>query len=268
MIRRPLFLLCAAAALFMCAPILLTVFTALKPASEAAMPWMPPTRITFEHFAAVWTSGGFSRYFLTSFVISAADALLMIAMASLAAYGITFMDFAGKAALRVFFLFGLMIPATAIILPLYSSLRGLGLINTRAGVILADVALAMPIFVFLFESYFKKVPNALREAAKVDGASEWQIYRRIVLPISMPVVVTAGLLEFLWSWNDLLLRLLLLPREDLRTLSVGLLMFQGSQTRDISGLSAGAVIMSAPVIVLFILFQRHFVRGMTQGALK
>jgi ABC-type glycerol-3-phosphate transport system permease component len=88
------------------------------------------------------------------------------------------------------------------------------------------------------------------------------------MPASVPVIVTTALLEFLWSWNDLLLRLLFLPQDSMRTLSVGLLFFQGSQTRDIAGLSAGTVIMALPVVVLFLIFQRHFVRGMTQGAVK
>jgi ABC-type glycerol-3-phosphate transport system permease component len=161
-----------------------------------------------------------------------------------------------------------MVPAAAIVLPLYSSMRRLDLVGTHLSVILADVALALPIFVFLFASYFVKIPGALHEAARMDGAEEWQIYWKIVLPISRPVIITTGLLEFLWSWNDLLLRLLLLPEEQTRTLAVGLLFFQGAQTRDITALSAGAVIMAFPVVILFVLFQRHFVQGMTAGAVK
>ena len=130
---------------------------------------------------------------------------------------------------------GLMIPVTAIILPLYTTIRSVGLINTHLGVILPDLALALPVFVFMFSSYFLSIPKALHEAARIDGANEFQIYRRVVMPVSVPAIITTGLLEFLWSWNDLLLRLLLLPSEGMRTLSVGLLNFQGAQTRDISG---------------------------------
>ena len=134
--------------------------------------------------------------------------------------------------------------------------------------IVSDVALALPFLVFLFLSYFKTIPKALHEAAKIDGANEWQIYRRVIIPTSIPVVITTAVPEFLWSWNGLLLRLLLLPEDQMRTLTVGLLFFQGTQTRDIAGLSAGTVIMPFPVVVLFLTFQRHFVRGMTQGAVK
>jgi raffinose/stachyose/melibiose transport system permease protein len=90
----------------------------------------------------------------------------------------------------------------------------------------------------------------------------------VILPTATPVIITTALLEFLWSWNDLLLRLLLLPQDTMRTLAVGLLFFQGTQTRDVAGLSAGTVIMALPVVILFLVFQRHFVRGMTQGAVK
>ena len=178
------------------------------------------------------------------------------------------MKFRGKRYIQILFLVGLMIPVTAIILPLYSIVRSVGLVNTHLGVIFADLALALSVFVFMFTSYFLGVPKALHEAARIDGATEFQIYWRVVMPIARPAVVTTALLEFLWSWNDLLLRLLLLPRDEMRTLSVGLLNFQGIMTRDVAGLSSGTVIMALPVVLLFLVFQRHFVRGMTQGAVK
>jgi ABC-type glycerol-3-phosphate transport system permease component len=254
-------------AVVICIPLAITLLTALKPAAESGDPLGIPSHVTFEHFVRVW-NGGFSRYFYNSFFISAVDAVVMIVIASLAGYTMVFIRFPGKVVIGVLFLAGLMVPATAIVLPLYSTVRSFGLMNTHFAVIVSDLALALPIFVLLFVSYFRKVPMALHESARIDGANEFQIYARIILPIAVPVVITTGLLEFLWSWNDLLLRLLLLPREDARTLSVGLLMFQGSQTRDVTALSAGAVIMSFPVVVLFLLFQRHFVRGMTAGAVK
>jgi ABC-type glycerol-3-phosphate transport system permease component len=256
-------------ALLMTAPSLMTLFASFKPATEQGSPaWMPPTEPTFANYVRVWTDGGFSRYFGNTFLISAIDAVIMIVFASMVAYALHYLRFRGKSVINIVLLMGLMVPATAIILPLYSTTRSLGLINTYWGVILADVALALPVFVFLFASYFKNIPMALHEAARVDGATEWQIYRRVIMPASMPVIITTALLEFLWSWNDLLLRLLLLPQDSMRTLAVGLLFFQGSQTRDITGLSAGTVIMALPVVLLFLVFQRHFVRGMTQGAVK
>jgi raffinose/stachyose/melibiose transport system permease protein len=261
------FIVLLVVAVVVCAPLLMTLLTSVKPASEAGNPLSLPSRITFEFFVKVWTEG-FDRYFVNSLIISTVDAVVMIVIASLAGYAMVFIEFPAKTLINVLLLAGLMVPATAIVLPLYSSIRTVGLIDTHLGVIVSDLALALPVFVLLFGSYFRKIPRSLHEAARIDGATEAQIYFRIILPTALPVIITTGLLEFLWSWNDLLLRLLLLPSEGSRTLAVGLLLYQGAQTRDVSSLSAGAVIMSAPVVVLFLLFQRHFVRGMTAGAVK
>ncbi|MCR9136499.1 MAG: carbohydrate ABC transporter permease [Alphaproteobacteria bacterium] len=256
-------------AILMVSPLILTVFTSLKPTTELVNPaWYPPLDVTIDHYIRVWTEGGFNRYFFNTLLISIVDAAVMIVIASMAAYALVFLKFRGKIWIQILFLIGLMIPVTAIILPLYSIIRSIGLVNTHLGVILADLALAVSVFVFMFTSYFVGIPKALHEAARIDGATEFQIYRRVVMPIAVPAVVTTALLEFLWSWNDLLLRLLLLPRDEMRTLSVGLLNFQGTMTRDVTGLSAGTIIMAVPVVVLFLFFQRHFVRGMTQGAVK
>ena len=256
-------------AILMASPIILTLFTSFKPTTELVNPaWYPPQDWTFEHYIRVWTEGKFNLYFLNTLIISAVDAVAMVIIASLAAYTMVFMDFRYKKAVQFLFLIGLMIPVTAIVLPLYSVVRSFGLVNTHLGVILSDVALAVSVFVFMFMSYFVGIPKALHEAARIDGATEFQIYRRVIMPIAVPAVLTTALLEFLWSWNDLLLRMLLLPRDEMRTLSVGLLNFQGTMTRDVTGLSSGTIIMALPVIILFLFFQRTFVRGMTQGAVK
>ena len=269
MVRYALVFILALIAILMAAPLVLTVFTSLKPSTELVFPaWYPPRDITFEHYSRVWIDGKFNRYFFNTVLISLIDAVVMIFIASMAAYALVFIKFKGKLAIKILFLVGLMIPVTAIILPLYSVVRSFDLINTHLGVIVADLALAVSIFVFMFTSYFVSIPKALHEAARIDGATEFQIYRRVVMPVATPAIVTTALLEFLWSWNDLLLRLLLLPRDEMRTLSVGLLNFQGTLTRDVTGLTAGTVIMAIPVVLLFLFFQRHFVRGMTQGAVK
>ncbi len=256
-------------AILMVSPLILTIFTSLKPMTELVNPpWYPPVNITFEHYTRVWSEGGFSRYFFNSLLISVVDAIVMIFIASLAAYAMVFMNFRGKMVLQILFLIGLMIPVTAIVLPLFQVVRSFNLLNTHLGVILPDLALAVSVFVFLFSSYFVNLPTALHEAAKLDGANEFQIYLKVIMPIATPAVVTTALLEFLWSWNDLLLRLLIMTREEMRTLSVGLLNFQGTTTRDVTGLSSGTLIMAIPVVILFVFFQRHFVRGMTSGAVK
>lgn len=267
--RYFLLLFLTTVAILMSAPFVMTIFASFKPETELVNPaWFPPLDATWEHYVRVWNEGKFSRYFFNTIFISTIDAIVMVVIASISAYALIFMRFRGKMIINILLVIGLMIPVTAIILPLYSTVRQFGLINTHLAVILSDLALAVSVFVFMFTSYFVSIPKPLYEAAKIDGASEFYIYRKVIMPISGPAIVTTLLLEFIWSWNDLLLRLLLLPSDNMKTLSVGLLNFQGLQTRDLTGLSAGTVIMAVPVVILFLIFQRHFVRGMTQGAVK
>src|SRR5215212_4132475 len=135
-------------------------------------------------------------------------------------------------------------------------------------VIIADVALAAPIFVFIMRAFFRDLPRELDDAARVDGANEFQIFWQIMLPLARPGLMTVALLEFLWSWNDLPLPLVFLVTNDLRTLPVGMLFFQGQFTIDYGLMSAGVLILSLPVTILFLVFQRDFVKGLASGALK
>ncbi|MEN3203179.1 MAG: carbohydrate ABC transporter permease, partial [Atribacterota bacterium] len=176
--------------------------------------------------------------------------------------------FPGRKILLIVLILGLMAPVTALILPLYAIMNSFGLVNTYLAVIAADLALALPFFIFIVRAYFLNVPAELRDAAKVDGASELRIFWNVMFPLAKPMIVVVALLEFLWSWNDLLLRLVFLTKDPLRTLTVGLLFFQGLHTHDPGGSAAAALILAGPVIALFLVFQRQFVQGLTQGAFK
>src|SRR5215217_2605089 len=156
----------------------------------------------------------------------------------------------------------------SIIIPLYLTMRDFRLLDTYGSVIIADVALAAPIFVFIMRAFFRDLPRELDDAARVDGANEFQIFWKVMLPLAKPGLMTVALLEFLWSWNDLLLPLVFLVTNDLRTLPVGMLFFQGQFTIDYGLMSAGVLIISLPVTILFLIFQRDFVRGLASGALK
>lgn len=265
----PIYLILVASSILMVAPLILTVFTAFKPASQIiGAPWLPPMPPVLDNLKMAWEVGRFNIYLKNTVLISTVDAILMIPIAAAAAYALTFIPFKGRTLVLVLFMAGLMVPPTGIIIPLYVTLRDFGLVNKHLGVILADVSLALPIFVFLIRAFFQGLPKDLQDAAKVDGAGELRTFWSIMLPLAKPVVVTTALLEFLWSWNDLLLRLVFLTTDSLRTLAVGMLFFQGQFTRNVAGITAGAVIMAAPIIVLFIVFQRQFIRGLVQGAVK
>lgn len=265
----PVYMVLAVTSVLVVAPLILTFFSSLKsPDQFLHAPWIPPCPPTFDNFVSAWYKGRFNIYFRNSIIISTADAFLMVFIATTAAYAFSFLRFPGSKILLIVLILGLMAPVTALILPLYAIINSFGLVNTRLAVIAADLALALPFFIFIVRAYFLNIPAELRDAAKVDGASELRIFWNVIFPLAKPMIVVVALLEFLWSWNDLLLRLVFLTKDPLRTLTVGLLFFQGLHTHDPGGSAAAALILAGPVIALFLIFQRQFVQGLTQGAFK
>jgi len=255
--------------LFALVPLVLAWFTAFKTSQEIIFnPYGPPIPPHLDNLINAWTQGRFNVYFENSLIISFADVIAMLIIAPLAGYAFGRMRFPGQRSLLLVFLTGLTIPVTAIIIPLYLIMRDFGLINTRGAVIVADVALAAPIFIFIMRAAFKDLPNELEDAARIDGASEFGIFWYVMLPLAKPALLTLALLEFLWSWNDLLLPLVFLTSDDLRMLPVGMLFYRGRFSVDYGLMSAGVLIISLPVILMFLIFQRSFVKGLTGGALK
>ena len=254
---------------FAVAPLLLAWFTAFKTDQQLlASPYGLPLPPTLDNLREAWTVGRFSIYFKNSVIISIADVIGMVIISSLAGYAFARLNFPGQKLLLYVLLIGLTIPVAAIIIPLYLTMRDFRLLNTYGSVIVADIALAAPIFVFIMRAFFKDLPRELDDAARVDGANEFQIFWQIMLPLARPGLMTVALLEFLWSWNDLLLPLVFLVSDELRTLPVGMLFFQGRFTIDYGLMTAGVLIISLPVTILFLVFQRDFVKGLASGALK
>jgi ABC-type glycerol-3-phosphate transport system permease component len=255
--------------IFSVAPLLLAWFTAFKSAEQQLVnPYGLPIPPTLENLTEAWTVGRFGIYFKNSVIISVADVIGMVIISSLAGYAFARMQFPGQKLLLYGLLIGLTIPVAAIIIPLYLTMRDFRLLNTYGSVIIADIALAAPIFVFIMRAFFKDLPAELDDAARIDGANEFQIFWQVMLPLARPGLLTVALLEFLWSWNDLFLPLVFLVSDDLRTLPVGMLFFQGRFTIDYGLMSAGVLIISLPVTVLFLIFQKDFVKGLASGALK
>ncbi|MBW3633508.1 MAG: carbohydrate ABC transporter permease [Chloroflexi bacterium] len=255
--------------LFAVGPLLLAWFTAFKTdQQQLTNPYGLPLPPTLDNLREAWTVGRFSTYFKNSVIISIADVIGMVILSSLAGYAFARLHFPGQKLLLYTLLLGLTIPVAAIIIPLYLTMRDFRLLNTYGSVIVADIALAAPIFVFIMRAFFKDLPRELDDAARVDGANEFQIFWQIMLPLAKPGLMTVALLEFLWSWNDLLLPLVFLVSDELRTLPVGMLFFQGRFSIDYGLMTAGVLIISLPVTILFLIFQRDFVKGLASGALK
>jgi len=254
---------------FSVGPLLLAWFTAFKTREQALRePFAPPWPITLNNLREAWTVGQFDIYFKNSAIIATTNVVAMLIVASLAGYALAQMRFPGQRAIMVVLLLGLTIPVSSIIIPLYITMRNLRLLDSYGSVILASVALASPIFIFIMRAFFKHIPKDLGDAARIDGATEVEIFLHVFLPLARPGLVTVALLEFLWSWNELLLPLVFLITDERRTLPVGMLFYQGRFTVDYGLMCAGVLILSVPITILFLIFQRDFVSGLTAGALK
>jgi raffinose/stachyose/melibiose transport system permease protein len=166
------------------------------------------------------------------------------------------------------FLLGLMVPTEVIVVPLYFDLRTFGLTNTFWGIALPQVAQSLAFGTFWMRAYFRSRPQSLIEAGRLDGAGSWRILWQILVPPGRPAIVTMVVLTFMWTWNEFLIPLVMATDASLRTAPLGLAFFQGQYTSGLTLLAAGAVIVAAPVVVVYLFLQRHFIRGMLEGAVR
>ena len=254
-------------------PLLLIVSTAVKdPLDVTANPFTLFSSVNLVNFVDAWTLGGFGGYFWNTLIITAFTLLGTIALSVLAGYALARLYFPGRNLIFFIFLTGLMFPFFAVMIPLFYELRDTGLLGTKLGVILVLIAGAsgygLPIGVFLMRSFYMDLPEDLANAARVDGASEFGVFWRIMLPLSGPGVAVLSVLVFFQTWNVFIVPLLYLPGAENRVLATGLYLFASGRTQEYELTAAGSLIMVLPVVLFFLAFQRLFVRGLTAGALK
>ncbi|MDU7867612.1 MAG: ABC transporter permease subunit [Pantoea sp.] len=186
----------------------------------------------------------------------------------LAGFGFAWLKIPGKKAIAAMLALGMVLPSEAFIIPLYHELRWMGLTNTYLALILPQIALSLPFTTLMIASAFQQVPKELVEAAVMDGASRVKILWGILVPAIWPTLSTLGLLLFIWTWNEFLIPLILVNKDELRTLPIGMMFFQNKNTIDIPVLMAGAMIVILPLVAVFLIFQRKFISGVTEGAVK
>jgi ABC-type glycerol-3-phosphate transport system permease component len=254
-------------------PLLLIISTALKdPLDVTADPFALFSSVHFLNFYDAWTLGGFGGYFWNTVLITALTVLGTLALSVLAGYALARLYFPGRSIIFLVFIIGLMFPFFSVMIPLFYELRDIGLLATRAGLILVLIAGAggfgVPIGVFLMRSFYMDLPEDLADAARMDGANEFQVFWRIMLPLSGPGVAVLAVLVFFQTWNTFLPALLYLPGSENQVLATGLYLFASGRTQEYELIAAGSLIMVVPVVVFFLIFQRLFVRGLTAGALK
>ena len=257
-------------ALLVILPLLWMVSTSLKPKSQwfsQTIYWIPRT-ITFENYTRLFsnTSTPILRWFANSLLVATATTALILFLDALAAYAYARMEFRGRKVLFGLLLATLFMPGIMFLIPNFLTIHRLGLLNSYGGVILP--ALAGVFGVFFLRQFFESIPRELEEAAEMDGASKFQTFYKIVLPLSKPALATLGILTFLASWNDFLWPLLILRDRALQTLPPGLRTLQGAYTTEYGLMMAGAVIVAVPVLIIYLALQRFIVESVASTGLK
>jgi ABC-type glycerol-3-phosphate transport system permease component len=242
---------------------------ALRSSSEVYVsPFSLPHELDFGNIVRAWTVGHFGQYFFNSIIITVPTVAGVVVLSSLAGYGIARFRFPVRLPMFYMLLLGLMVPFQSVMIPLYYQLRDLSLLGTYWAFILPATAGGLPFGTFLMQSYFSGIPRDMAEAARIDGCSELQVFWRVMMPLAGPAVSSLVVFQFVWSWNAFLMPLLYLQREAVRPIPLGMMFFEGRYTQDVSLIAAGVSISTVPVILVYLAFQRHFVRGLTAGALK
>jgi len=230
--------------------------------------WSLPASLYLGNFAEVLGNPGVHRYFLNTLLVTLPATAVSITLGALAGYVFAKLPFRGSNALFLGIVAGMFFPPQVILVPLFRLFNGLGLIDTLWPVIIVHSALGIPICVLMMRNFFATVPNALREAAIMEGASEWQVLTRVVLPLSLPALAVLATLQFTWIWNDFLWPLIFTQSDDKRTIMIGIVNLKGQYSVAWGVQGALSLVASLPTLLVFLFFQRFFIKGMTMGAVK
>ena len=268
--RAALFVsICVLAALFVLPTIGVTL-TAFKPGAEIAAGdlWSVPGSIYLGNFVEVLSNPWVKVYFINTFLIAAPAALASIFLGFLAGWVFAKLPFRGSEAVFMLIISGIFFPPQIILIPLFKLFDRMGIIDTLWPMIIIHTALGIPICTLMMRNFFAAVPNALREAALVEGVTEWQILTRIALPLSLPAVAVLATLQFTWIWNDFLWPLIFTQSESARTVMLGIVFLRGEYEVAWGAQGALALMASLPTLIVFLFFQRYFIQGLTMGAVK
>lgn len=248
-------------------PFAWTLLTSLKPESETTevpLRWLP-SEFTLDAYRSVLATDDIWIWLFNSVFTAGTVTVLVVLLSSMAAYGFSRTDFRGRRALFGFVVAGVLVPTEVLIVPLFHEMVFLGMADTPWGVILPQVVL--PAMVYILKVFFDGVPRELEEAAIVDGASRWRIYWRIVMPLSRPVLAAVAIFTFITTWNNFLWPFIVTADPGSMTLPVGLATIQGSYGVRYAEVMVTVVIAGLPLLLLFVLFQRHIVRGVAHTGL-
>jgi multiple sugar transport system permease protein len=250
-------------------PFLWQVLTSLKPDIEITkLPPIMPASPTLEHYRAVFAGTPFLRIIGNSAIVSSCSTILSIMIGSLAAFGLVKLAVRHKGPILIFVLSASMFPPIAIVSPLYLIIRALGLRDTWWALIISYTTFNLPLSIWIMANFFRKIPDEIYHASRIDGCSPFQSFIKVMLPLATPGAVTAALLVFIFSWNEFLFALTFTATPASRTIPVAIALFPGLHEVPWGDIAAASIVVTIPLIVLVFFFQRRIVEGLTAGAVK
>jgi multiple sugar transport system permease protein len=249
-------------------PLLWMVATSFKPEADIVKfpPSLLPDRVTFQHYLDVWDRIPFARLYVNTIIFAGGVTLISLLLDSMTAYALARLQFPGRNLVFVAILVMLMLPFQVTLIPLYDLLVSLGWTNTMQGLIVPRATNAFGIF--FLRQFLLSLPRDLEEAARIDGASEFTIYRRVIMPLAAPALLTLGLFHFMYNWNDLLWPLIISQDQARQTLPAGLALFMGQHVVEFGILMAASVLALIPVVLFFLVIQRRFVEGIATTGIR
>lgn len=265
-----IFICLTALALLFLLPTFGVVLASMKSTSEiaAGQLWAIPSSLFLDNFREILANPSVKIYFLNTFLIAIPATIGSIVMGILGGYVFAKLPFRGSNLLFLVIVSGMFFPPQIILIPLFRIFNAMGILDTLWPMIIVHIAMGIPICTLLMRNFFATVPNALREAAILEGANEWQVLTRIAIPVSLPALAVLATLQFTWIWNDFLWPLIFTQSDDKRTVMLGLVNLNGQYSVAWGVQGALALLASLPTLIIFLFFQRFFIRGMTMGAVK
>ena len=257
-------------AVFAAGPVLWMLSSSFK--SNTQIFELPPRLITdtfsFDAYVAIFTNPETMRFFLNSYVVAGSVTILTLLVAIQAAYAFSRFEFRGKRILNVVIVSVQAVPPITLLIPYFGLMVALGLYNSYAGLILTYMVFTLPYAIIMMTGYFNTLPKELDEAVRVDGAGSMTALWRILVPISVPGIVSVGIYTFMIAWNEYLFALTLTRTIDMRTVPIGIQLLMGQHSYEWNQIMAMSVLGSIPVLILFLFFQRYFISGLTAGSVK
>ncbi|CAM4125407.1 carbohydrate ABC transporter permease [Lederbergia lenta] len=250
-------------------PILWMILNSFKNSLEfAKSPFALPTEWLIANYKTAWETARLDTYFLNSIIVSVAAVIITVFIGALASYFLARFTYKWGKPLYAFFVFGLLIPIHATLVPMFLLMKNLNLLNTHIGLILPYIAFNLPITIFILVSFMRAFPQDIEESAIMDGCGVFRIFWSIILPMTMPAIATVVILNFINNWNEFSFALVLINDDALKTLPLGLANFAGQYTTNYGAQMAGLTLAIIPTIVIYMLLEEYLVKGMTAGAVK